>query len=113
MKVYAEPESCRWENDYSASYNREKENIRIKEHQEKLAAWLRANGYNGKRTGEIFRTPVADGYAMYMLAEGSKSILIHLTYNDGYSDPNVQYLPKKVIVDRIEASKRLAALFTK
>ena len=82
-------------------------------HQEAVKSWLKTNGYTGKRTGEIVRFQVADGYALYMLADGQKSALIHLPYGDAYQYPDVRYLPKAEILRRVEADKRLTALFKK
>jgi hypothetical protein len=95
--------------DY-AHYEPAKEAMREQEHQAKLAAWLKANGYPGKYTGEIYRTPRADGSANYMMADGPKSCLIHLPYGDAWDDPNVQYIPKKAIIEYIEKSRKWAKI---
>jgi hypothetical protein len=113
MKVYALPAVLPVpETDYR-NYDREKEHAKIEAHKADLVAWLKKGGYTGKRTGETVRFQVADGYAEYMMAEGKKSFLIHLPYYDGYSYNDVAYLPKAEIIRRIEADKRLAALFKK
>jgi hypothetical protein len=113
MKVYALPnEVPAPETDYR-NYNREKEVARENEHMRKLAEWLRKAGYTGKRTGEIVRFGVADGYALYMLADGKKSALIHLPYGDAYNYNDVVYLPKKEILRRIDADKAMTKLFAR
>jgi hypothetical protein len=113
MKVYACPaELPEPETDYK-NYDRAKEAAKIEAHKAALKNWLKGSGYTGKRTGETVRFQVADGYAEYMLADGRKSALIHLPYYDGYSYPDVAYLPKKEILRRIEAEKNFAALFAK
>lgn len=94
--------------DYSF-YNREKEASAEKEHCEKLKAFLIRNGYTGKHTGELVTFPVADGYAVYMMAEGSRSCLIHLPYGDGYHYRDVSFLPKAEIIRRIAAAVQDAA----
>lgn len=111
MKVY----SCPTEVpppvvDYS-NYDQKKEAEAENNHMAELKAWLIKHGYTGKRTGEIVRFPVADSYAVYMFAEGRQSALIHLPYADGYQYRDVVYLPKAEIVRRIEAEKRMNALF--
>jgi len=111
MKVYACPIPAPTP-DY-ANYDRDKENAAIEAHKLRLTSWLKANGYTGKRTGEIVRFPVADGYAEYMLGDGRKSILVHLPYYDGYQYVDVRFLPKAEIIRRIDADKKFTALFTK
>lgn len=110
MKVYACPEECPApEPDYS-NYDFAKEQKRQDEHQAKLKAWLQANGYSGKYTGEIYATPRGDGYAQYMVGDGRSFCLIHLPYGDAWDDPDVRYLPKKEIIKRIERLKNWAKI---
>ena len=47
------------------------------------------------------------------VAHGRGGGLIHLPYGDGYQCPNVQHLPKRVILERIAAEKSFQALFAK
>lgn len=83
-----------------------------KAHQERLKGWLKDNGYNGANTGRIFTIPHADGYAIYMVAEGSRRFhLIHLPYGDGWDSPDVQFLPKAEILRRLTQHERIASLF--
>ena len=109
MKVYASPVPFA-EPDYR-NYNREVEIKREKDHQDAIRAWLKTNGFTGKHSGEVYRTPIADGYAEYILADGPKSFLIHLPYGDAYNDPNIRFIPKKEIIRRIEADKAWRANF--
>jgi hypothetical protein len=83
----------------------------IEAHQQTVIAWLRDNGYPGKNTGRIFRTPRADGYANYMVAEGRSTWLMHLPYGDAWHDPDVQFLPKKEILARIDRADRVKSMF--
>jgi hypothetical protein len=83
-----------------------------KSHQVRLKEWLKAKGWNGKHTGGIVRFGVADGHAVYMMADGPKSCLIHLPYGDGYQYLDVKFLPKKEIIKRMENQKELAKLFS-
>ena len=80
-------------------------------HTNELKKYMVAIGYTGKHTGSIYRAQVADGYAQYMLADGPRGGLVHLPYGDAYQCRDVQHLPKRVIIERIEADKRMAALF--
>lgn len=109
MKVYALPESLPVPafdfNDIGGWQKREEA------HRESVRQWLKANGYTGKNSGRILRLPFADGYAEYMMAEGSQSFLFHLPYGDGYDSREVNFLPKKEVLARIEQQEKLDALF--
>ena len=98
--------------DYK-NYDSDKNQRDEEEHGEQLKTWLKANGYPGKYTGEIFRVGIADGYAQYMVADGRTFCLIHLPYGDAYDSQDVQFLPKKEIIRRVEAGKKFAALWKK
>lgn len=110
MQVYATPESLpapQFDIDSTAdAYDK-----LCDEHSEKLKTWLKAHGYPGANTGKTVRFSVADGYAVYMLAEGKKSMLVHLDYWDGYNFPEVKFLPKKEILARIKQEEELSKLF--
>ena len=82
-------------------------------HKAQLKAWLIAQGYKGKHTGRIYREQVADGYALYMMADGPGSCLIHLPYVDGYTSRTVQHMTKKGVLELIDADERFMALFAK
>lgn len=110
MKVYSSP--IPFEYDYS-DYNHKAYCEAEDKHQETLKAWLVENGYTGKNTGRILSEPVADGSAMYMLAEGKRSFLVHLPYGDAYQSRDVSFLPKAEVLRRIEAKERLNELFKK
>jgi hypothetical protein len=113
MKVYKCPTEVPPPTPDYTNFDLEKELAEEKEHQTKLKAWLIKNGYTGKNTGKIVSFGVADGHAQYMLAEGKKSLLIHLPYGDAWQYRDVEFLPKKEILKRIQAEENLAALFTK
>ena len=107
MKVYALPETLpapefSFDGDWAA---------REEDHRNQVRAYLKAQGYNGKNSGKCLRMPYADGYAEYMLAEGTKSFLFHLPYGDGYHDRNVAFLPKKEVLAQIAFRERLDAMF--
>lgn len=111
MKIYAPP--VKWDEPNYTNYNPDTERTREESHRAALRDWLKTNGYTGKYSGEIFRTPMADGYACYMLAEGKgkKAFLIHLPYGDAWNSRDVRFLPKAEIIKRIESDKKIAALF--
>lgn len=111
MKIYSVPDECPAPNPNYTNYDSAKEIAAEEKHMADLKAWLIKAGYTGKYTGEIYKEHVADGYALYMVMDGPKFGLIHLPYGDGYNSRNVQFLPKKEIIARVEADKRLRELF--
>jgi len=112
MKVYGIPKELPEPKVDYGNYDRDKAIEAENKHREALKGWLKRAGYTGKRTGEVAKFPVADGYAEYMLGEGKgKAVLLHLPYGDGYHYPDVKYLPKAEILRRIDADKRFAEMF--
>ena len=112
MKIYSSP--VPFEGSDYFDYNPAVELAREDAHKGALLVWAKANGYDGKNSGKIFRENVADGYAQYMVVEGgSKFALIHLPYGDGYRSANVQYLPKAEVLRRVDHAGRLATFFAK
>jgi hypothetical protein len=120
MKVYSlSAEVPAPEVDYM-NYDHAKATAAEEAHQKAVKKYLTDLGYTGKNTGRIYREGVADGYAQYMVAEaprGSnakvKFFLVHLPYGDAWQSRTVGYMTKKGILDLIEASDRLDALFRK
>jgi len=111
MKVYSCPDECK---EPVVNYNNFDYNKYVEDennHTRRLKEWLIKEGFTGKYTGEIYRESIADGYALYMMADGPKSFLIHLKYGDGYSSRNVQFIPKKEIIKRINADKKFSEMF--
>lgn len=82
-------------------------------HMEAVRAYLVKIGYTGKHTGEVIRFPVADGQALYMIAEGvgKKFGLVHLAYGDGYQYMGVEHLPRAKILAMAEQEKAYKKLF--
>lgn len=111
MKIYSCPDQVPAPKPDYSHYDHAKEQAAEEAHMADLKRWLILAGYTGKHTGKIYRDGVADGYALYMLADGSKACLIHLPYGDGYQSRDAQFLPKAEIVRRIEADARLSAMF--
>ena len=111
MKVYILPKEVPAPKVDYENYDHAKVYGDEEKHMADLKAWLKKAGYTGKYTGEIYKQHVADGYALYMMADGSKSCLIHLPYGDAYDARDVGFLPKKEIIRRIEADKSFRALW--
>jgi hypothetical protein len=113
MKIFTLPKDVPAPKPDYSNYNHEKEQAAEEKHMADLKAWLIKAGYTGKYTGEIYSEGVADGSALYMVADGPKSCLIHLPYGDAYQSRDVGFLPKKEIIRRIEADKKFNAWFAK
>ena len=113
IKLYALPREVPAPVVDYRNYDHTKVQIQEEQHMTKLADHLKKVGYTGKHTGQIYTESVADGYAIYMVAEGSRSAfgLVHLPYGDGYQARNVGYLSKTEVLRRIDADKRFRALF--
>ena len=83
-------------------------------HQKALKQYLIEMGYNKPMTGEIYREGVADGYALYMVADGgSQWGLVYLPYGDAYRSLNVSFLTKTEIKERIASDKKMQEFFKK
>lgn len=108
MKVYACPDEVPApETDYK-NFNMEVMLRQEAEHQQKLMAWLKDNGFKGKNTGKILRIPHADGSANYMFADGSKCALVLLPYGDAWDSPLASKLTKAEVLKRIASSEALS-----
>lgn len=117
MKVFSVPEAVPFtEPDYK-NFDWKAEQARQERHQADLKKHLVDMGHKGKHTGKIVRFPAGDGYAQYMLADGSGryggSFLVHLPYGDAWHHQGIQHYPKKAIIEQIERDERLAAIFAK
>jgi hypothetical protein len=113
MKIFSLPKEVSAPKPDYDNYDRAKVAADEAKHMADLKAFLKKAGYKGKYTGEIYKEGVADGYALYMVADGTPFGLVHLPYGDAYQARDVAWLPKKEILRRIEADKKLSALFTK
>src|SRR3989304_3088397 len=101
MKIHCLPTEVPAPTPNYTNYDSVKEIAAENKHMADLKAWLKKVGYTGKYTGEIYKEQIADGYALYMVADGGRNFaLIHLPYGDGYDSRNVQFLPKKEIIAR-------------
>jgi prepilin-type processing-associated H-X9-DG protein len=112
MKVYAAPEHIALPETNWSNYNRKEEEKKEEAYIQSIKEWAIAEGFNGPRTGEIYSTPMADGYANYVFCDGGrKSFLVHLKFHDGWHSRDVEFLPKSEILKRIDQRKNMAKLF--
>ena len=94
------------------------ENFDYKEHQKKsqkylddLKAILVKSGYTDKLCGETIRFPVADGYAVYMIASMKPLKLIHIPLDDAWDFPQAHLLTATEVKKMIEQDKAMKKLF--
>lgn len=113
IKIYSLPDQVPAPQTDYANYDHAKVDADEAAHMAKLKAFLIESGYTGKHTGEIYRDGVADGYALYMVADGKPFGLVHLPYGDGYQSRDARFLTKTEVLRRIEAEKKFRALFRK
>lgn len=92
-------------------YSMEKDNELHEKFYEDLRSWLAVNYPNHKLRGEIVRFQVADGYAQYMIVDGTT--MIHLPLGDAYAipDAHARGLRASDLSELVESRKRLDALF--
>lgn len=113
MKIVSIPDQVAYAQPDWTNYDMDAERAREEGHQETLKEWLRGNGWAGPRTGQVLQEPHADGHARYMYADGAKPVLVHLPYGDAWHSPNVEHLPRKEVLKRIDRQGGIAALFSK
>lgn len=113
MKVFSCPDEIAAPQVDFTNFDRDKMLADEKTHQEAVKAHMVKLGYNGLKTGETVSFPVADGSAQYMFADaGAKSVLIHLPYGDAYQYRDVEFLPRKEILKRIDQQAAFSAIFS-
>lgn len=78
----------------------------------KLKIWCIFHG-NGEEKGKIVKTPVADGYAQYMVLSIKPLILIHIPLYDGWDFRWAHRWTSKDVKEMIQREKILNALFKK
>ncbi len=106
MKVYAAPEHIQTP-AWPSPFNHDQYSKNCDAYRAEIRKWLSENGYTGEYSGEVIQFGVADGYAQYMLADGGRrSFLIHLDEVDGYQYRDVEFLPKREIIKRIEQQRK-------
>ncbi len=113
MNIYALPTEVPAPKVDFSNYDHKKELEAENKHMADLKAFLIKQGYDKPLTGEILSEPIADGKALYMVLDGGRTWgLIHLPYGDAYDSPNVQFLPKAEVKRRVQAEKKLRAMFS-
>lgn len=108
-KIYSSPSEVKLPSyDFKdvANWRKDEENY-INE----LKQFLINNGFNGKNSGEVIKFPVADGYALYMVASMKPLQLIHLPLGDAWDFQYVHLLTAKEVQLKIDQDKKLAELF--
>lgn len=81
-------------------------------HKETVKQWLIENGYDGPNTGREYRSPVADGHARYMYADRKGSpILVHLPYGSGWQARDIEFIPAREIIKRMNQQDKRNAWF--
>ena len=95
-------------------YNYARDNALREEFLAKLRSWLATAGYAGEGVGEVLRFQVADGYAMYMVAQVAPPKLIHLPLGDAWqlTAAHERGLRAKDVREQISPQHALAALFS-
>lgn len=78
-----------------------------------IADYCKARRPAADGIGEVVRFPVADGYALYMVASLEPAELIHIPLGDGWSipDAHLRGITADDLVSRIEAGRALRKLF--
>lgn len=118
MKVFSAPENVKTPTFFDANDHYDPKEYETKEvaFYASLKAELQSLGYTGFNTGELVRFPIADGYAVYMVAEDNKGVLslIHSPLGDAYSisEAHARGLNKKDILQHIGQHKAMRKLFS-
>lgn len=76
----------------------------------KCKQWLTDNGYHHKLTGEVIRFGVGDGYAMYMVMNGTK--IMHLPLGDAWQIPDAHARGLRV-AEEVKRERAWRELFSK
>jgi hypothetical protein len=79
---------------------------------EDLRAFLKKRK-DGKNVGEVIKFPVADGYAMYMVASMKPLELVHIPLWDAWDFQYAHLLNAKEVQKKIDQEKALEELFNK
>jgi hypothetical protein len=88
-----------------------------KEFIQKLKTWcverMQRAGVEDKNVGVVIKFPVADGYALYMIAATNPVQLIHLPLGDAWSFQYVTRLTKKDIIEKARQQRLIDEKFGK
>ena len=96
--------------DYS-DYDYERESMIERKYMKDLQKYLRTKR-KGDMVGSVMKHPVADGYALYMVASQKPFELVHLDLGDGYRADAAWERGVRLsdVRDRIEFEKKLEQL---
>lgn len=115
MKVYSAPVEVKSPNVDYTKFNMDDYESENKRYFADLKTALVAMGYTKPLTGELVYYSMGDGSAIYMIAEGRTTFLVHCDVGDAWSLPEWQTrgLRKADIIKSVNGRKTLAALFAK
>lgn len=86
MKVYDSPIEAPGLSFVDGRFSMEETERAESKYMEALTTYVKEN-FNGPLAGEVVRTPIADGYAQYMVAKvEGKTSLIHIPLGDAWTD---------------------------
>ena len=100
------------------NYNRDEHQAKQNAFIARLKDWCIERIKNsGKKTsdyiGEIIRFPVADGYAIYMVASTSPAQLIHIPFDDAYQYAYAHRLTTADIKQEVDRAKAFEKIWKK
>lgn len=72
---------------------------------------LTDNPKKDEYTGELFKIPMGDGYAMYMVYSMKPLHLIHLEIGDAWDSPYANNVTSKFVKSHIDGAKKIEKLF--
>ena len=86
-----------------------------KKYLEDLATLLKNRNPKDPYVGKIIKFPIADGYALYMVASLKRNPieLIHIEIGDAWNFPYIERLTKKDILAEIQRQEAIGKLFGK
>ena len=111
-KIFAPPESItppNWDTKKSHKDNMAAEATYI----ENLAAYCKEIKPGNDKVGKTIRFPVADGYAVYMVAGLRPIELIHIPIGDAWEYEYAHRLTMSDILEKIQKQEALNKLFSK
>ena len=119
-KIYSAPDeipqpSLSFENikNYNVADIVEKYVNDSEEYLSKLKEFLLKNNPNGENVGETIKFPVADGYAIYMIASMKPLKLVHVPLGDAWDFQYAHRLTAKDVQEKIEQQKAMNELFSR
>ena len=112
-KAYTVPAGYEFELDFSNLSNWQKDE---EDYLARLKKWVKENtDSKNPLVGEIWKTGVADGYAVYMVYRTKPLELLHVPVGDAWQAPeaHINGLRLSDIKKSVEADKAIAKIFRK